>query len=217
MLVVALAIAIPNAFGAKTVVVQSGSMEPSIHTGSLVFATPVAKEDIHIGDVISFNTNERKTVMAHRVVAVDEQGRFRVKGDMNATVDAYPVPYENVVGIVRFSVPLAGYAMGFVKTQHGLIVVTYAMIILFFLQLLLGEKPSDRRKALPVAAQVQGTATWKNELFTRKILPIQKASRGSVSVYKAKKAMASNNPWYSGYRHYVPVYEYDEEEQVSEM
>jgi len=122
MLLVALSIAVPNAFGTKTMVVQSGSLEPAMPAGSLVFVVPAAKKDIQVGDVISYSINERITVLTYRVIAVDEQGRFGVKDEMNPAVNVHPVPYDNVLGVVRFSVPFAGYVMDYIKTQHGLIV-----------------------------------------------------------------------------------------------
>jgi len=146
--IVALGIVIPKlVFGVEPLVVQSGSMAPLIPTGSLVFAVPTAGENIEAGDVISYTLNARGTVVTHRVVAADrENRRFVVRGDGNQANDPATVPYGSLIGVVRLRVPLLGYAIGFVKTPQGMIVLGTTLLALILLLLLLGESRQAPQK-----------------------------------------------------------------------
>lgn len=143
----ALAIVLPNIFGIKTMAVLSGSMEPAYPTGSMVYAQPVSMEDIQKGDVISFALNSRGTVATHRVVEVDKENKlFTVKGDANQANDANPVSYENVIGVVKFSVPMMGYILGFVITTSGKIIAGTVIIAAVILILLFSKSEEQEEK-----------------------------------------------------------------------
>ena len=93
-LVVLLALLLVGArlFGLQVYTVLSGSMEPTYHTGSLIYVKKVDPYTIRDGQVITFMLDEN-TIATHRVVGVvpDEEDstvvRFRTKGDANETED----------------------------------------------------------------------------------------------------------------------------------
>lgn len=148
MVITALAIVIPNLFGIKTLAVLSGSMEPNIHVGSMVYAVPTEPENIGPGDPISFVLNEQGTVVTHRVVEADRQSRhFIVRGDANNTDDAKPVLYENVIGIVRLHIPMLGYVLGFVLTTRGKIIIGTVIVALILITLLIGSEEPKKKPA----------------------------------------------------------------------
>src|SRR5581483_5593278 len=59
-----------QAIGLKTYTVMSGSMEPAIHTGSVLVAQPVAPETLHVGDVIVYNLPNSHESVTHRIIEV---------------------------------------------------------------------------------------------------------------------------------------------------
>src|SRR4029079_14899624 len=70
----------------KSYVVVSGSMEPAIPTGSIIYT--LAENFYSKGDVIAFNINEK--VVSHRVLGVETVGNeiyYTTKGDANKTRD----------------------------------------------------------------------------------------------------------------------------------
>ena len=99
-LVVLLALLLVGArlFGLQVYTVLSGSMEPTYHTGSLIYVKKVDPYTIRDGQVITFMLDEN-TIATHRVVGVvpDEEDstvvRFRTKGDANETEDGGLVHY----------------------------------------------------------------------------------------------------------------------------
>ena len=83
MLVTALVLLIPGLFGIRPYVVYSGSMEPEIPTGAVVF-TKEGEFSPKKGDIITFHNGD--TVVTHRVVK-KEKDIFITKGDANKTED----------------------------------------------------------------------------------------------------------------------------------
>jgi len=117
--------------GVRALVVQSGSMEPTISTKSIVVTAPVGSYTA--GDVVTFKQSGREQVLVtHRVVKV-ENGQFTTKGDANEGVDSEIVPAQDVVGKVIFSVPFVGSIISFAQTQVGftILVVIPAVAIVY--------------------------------------------------------------------------------------
>lgn len=125
--------------GIRPYVVQSGSMEPAIVTGSVCFVNQnAAFDNITAGDIIAFKVSE-DTLVTHRVAAVGNNG-IVTKGDANDTEDAVLVTEENYIGKTIFSIPKAGYVLNFAHTKAGIAVLTAAALVLLFAGGLLEEK-----------------------------------------------------------------------------
>ena len=137
----------PRVLGYDVYAIVSGSMEPSISTGSLVYAKQTEPAAVEPGDVIVFlGGQDGGTVITHRVVENQTQARaFITKGDANAANDVYPVPYEHCMGRVALSVPALGYFLPAVSTMQGklsLLGVLAGAVVLRALGAWLGrEKP----------------------------------------------------------------------------
>lgn len=58
--------------GAMLVVFVSGSMEPTVETGALAYSTPIAHEDIAVGDVLTVSRVDEDMPISHRVVSVND-------------------------------------------------------------------------------------------------------------------------------------------------
>ena len=141
--VVALAILLAGVriVGLTPYVVLSGSMEPTYHTGSLIYDKKVDPFTLKEGDVITFMVSE-DTLATHRIVGVvpdeDEPGtiRFRTKGDANDAEDGTLVHYKNVVGTPVFTIPYLGYFSNWITHAPGkYIAITAAVVFLILLVL----------------------------------------------------------------------------------
>ena len=156
--VVALAILLAGVriVGLTPYVVLSGSMEPTYHTGSLIYDKKVDPFTLKEGDVITFMVSE-DTLATHRIVGVvpddDEPGtiRFRTKGDANDTEDGTLVHYKNVVGTPVFTIPYLGYFSNWITHAPGkYIAITAAvvfLILLFLPDMLKKADEADQRAA----------------------------------------------------------------------
>lgn len=123
LLLVATLIPIPGNIAVK--IVQSGSMEPAIKTGSIIIIKP--QESYSIGDIITFGKESAtKIPTTHRIVAdiiSEGQIRYETKGDANEERDAGSIPKDEVVGKVLFSIPYIGYLLDLAKKPWGFVLL----------------------------------------------------------------------------------------------
>lgn len=118
--------------------VLSGSMEPTYHTGSLIYVKSVDPFTIEEGTPITFMMDEN-TVATHRVVGIvpDENDptviRFRTKGDANANEDGTLVHYKNVIGTPVFTIPYLGYVASYIQNPPGTYIAMAAAAVLLML------------------------------------------------------------------------------------
>ncbi len=156
VLVVILALLLVGArlFGLNVYTVLSGSMEPTYHTGSLIYVKSVDPYTITEGTVITFMLDE-DTIATHRVMGIvpdDEDPtviRFRTKGDANETEDGTLVHYKNVIGVPVFSIPKLGYVANYIQHPPGMYVAISAGAILLLLVFLPDIfAPSDEKEKL---------------------------------------------------------------------
>jgi signal peptidase I len=125
-----LTLVIPKLAGYDSYVVVSGSMEPSIPVGSIVYSEETDPALLRAGDVIVFVDPTRGTTpITHRVVSNNPfKESIITKGDANTNQDINPVTYENVIGIVRAHVPRIGFTAAMFTSRLGKLVA--ALILL---------------------------------------------------------------------------------------
>jgi len=133
----------PMIFGYKPLVVLTGSMEPVLKVGSVVYYTKVSTNELKAGDIITF-TEKDGTIVSHRIDKVNEK-TFTTKGDANNTIDANEVEFENVLGKdTNFSIPFIGYYIKFMNDH--LLMVGIPIGIILVLEFLLCNKDFDKDK-----------------------------------------------------------------------
>ena len=124
--------------GLQVFTVLSGSMEPTYHTGALIYVKKVDPYTITEGQPITFMMDE-DTIATHRVVGViqDEEDptviRFRTKGDANDAEDGSLVHYKNVIGTPIFSIPYLGYVADYIQHPPGMYIAISAGAVLLLL------------------------------------------------------------------------------------
>ncbi|MFR5116682.1 MAG: signal peptidase I [Eubacterium sp.] len=107
---------VPKTMGYQLYTVVSGSMEPAVPTGSLVYIKDVEPGDIETGDIIAFYGSDAQGIHHHIAwyLTVNAMGEFITRGDANAENDMNPVTYEQYVGKMVRSIPKVG---GIVQTM----------------------------------------------------------------------------------------------------
>ena len=119
---------IPKLIGIESYLVLSGSMEPELKTGSLVYVdTKVKAEDICVKDIIAFKIDD-KTRITHRVIEINK-AHFITKGDANKTEDLAPVPFVNYEGKILGCSYLIGTFCSFINSAKGRILLLTLFII----------------------------------------------------------------------------------------
>lgn len=121
---------LPRLFGVKPFVVLSGSMEPTIPTGSLVFVNTKDK-DVQVDDIITFSLATGKdsgVYVTHRVHAMDESGLIQTKGDNNRDADGWLNP-EAVTGKVLLHIPYLGLVLDFLQGKGFVLVAFWVFLV----------------------------------------------------------------------------------------
>ena len=120
-------IAITRIFGISSYNVISGSMEPTISVGSIVYVKGQDFYELSEGDIIAFNSGA--SVVTHRITAINSESMLiTTKGDANSVEDFMPVAYTNVLGKVVAHIPVYGNIAAIATGTEGKIV---AVVILF--------------------------------------------------------------------------------------
>ncbi len=123
-----------NAF--RFYVVTSGSMEPTIPTGSVIMVGKRA--EYFTNDILTFSSGP-KTTTTHRVLAktwpdgIFKSPSFVTKGDANDSLDTNQLASDKIVGKVLLTVPYVGRITSIAKTPMGFIflVVVPGTIIVY--------------------------------------------------------------------------------------
>lgn len=100
-------------FKYKPVSVMSNSMYPIFKRGDVVITEKINSEiakNVEKYDIIEYSLDN--IIVMHRVIAIEKHGDkvlYITKGDNNNTVDKEKVKPEQVMGIIKFKVPILGY------------------------------------------------------------------------------------------------------------
>jgi signal peptidase I len=118
----ALTLAAP-VLGARTLVVDGGSMEPSLPRWSYVVTVRQPTVAYAVGDLITVQ-NAGRSVYTHRIVrlaTLDGVRYVETKGDANAAADPALVPVTSIVGRVTLQLPLLGFLAALLSIPLGLL------------------------------------------------------------------------------------------------
>ena len=142
LVAVALAVAPIAAYAAFAVapwgeayVVASGSMEPTIDTGSIAFV--IGGHDYDTGDVVTFERDG--ATVTHRIVDRTDGG-YVTAGDANGAPDDWIVPEDRIIGAVIGTVPHYGSVLAFAGTPLG-----YVLFVLLPSLALIGRELASIR------------------------------------------------------------------------
>jgi len=140
--------AVPMPFGVGASVVLSGSMEPELSTGDLIF---IAERDSYQkDDVIVFQ--DGSMAVAHRIVSINEE-EVITRGDANNTSDA-PFHPDRIKGEVVFAIPFVGYLVNIIKTPIGTLVIL-GLAIFLLERSFRAKKKEDQKKLDDIKAEIE--------------------------------------------------------------
>ena len=149
-MILAVVVIVASFFGYRTYIIQSGSMEPVLETGSLVVVNEFADyDDVKVGDIVAFKTVSGAKV-THRVIGITPSG-FETKGDNNDISDGVTTTKANFCGITyEFDIPGVGYAAERLNHPNGKIAVIMIVIALLLVEVLLDDDDKEKKKTLAV-------------------------------------------------------------------
>ena len=112
--------------GISSMTVLTGSMDPSIPQGSVVF---VQKDNWYFpGDILTYGKTSDVTI-THRLiekVQTPEGEQYKLQGDANTAPDGDLVKPKNVIGKVIFHIPFVGWFSMLVRSSNGFLALIIA-------------------------------------------------------------------------------------------
>ena len=139
-------------FGFRYYTVLTPSMSPTYEVGDMIFVKLANADQIHEGDVITFNPSENgEAYLTHRVVEKIEDYEqtgvtcYRTKGDANDAADSFLIDQARVIGTVQFAIPKMGYVVRFVQLRWYFVLALVILLFVFFrlMRIYLGADDED--------------------------------------------------------------------------
>lgn len=128
LIIIYLIIFIPVLWGKRPLVIISGSMEPILKVGGILYYEKINLDDFKINDILVYQLNEH--IVSHRIVNINEYG-FETKGDNNNSNDSYIVDKSNVIGRGNnWSIPYIGYYADFIYNHKYLLI--FGIVLTYF-------------------------------------------------------------------------------------
>ena len=135
LLIIYISIFIPKLWGQNPLVIISGSMEPTLHVGGILYYQEKNIDEYEIGDVLVYKTEAHN--ISHRIVEQEDEC-FITKGDANNTYDKELVCQDTILGKgTNWSIPYIGYYADYIYSHKYLI---YISIVLISLDLVFDKK-----------------------------------------------------------------------------
>lgn len=161
LLAAAAVILVPMLLGYKEMAVLSGSMEPTIPVGSLVYVKPVEASELEAGDVCTYYLSDGETFVTHRVMSIDPDAQTLVtQGDANEDPDG-DIQFSQVYGRSDFHLPYLGIAIQNIRTPVGIMsicgVVMLVILLNFIPAIIDAAEDEKKQKARQSEPEKAGT------------------------------------------------------------
>ena len=118
----------PRLLGWQGVVVLSGSMEPALKVGGLIFVdTRIDATRLEVGDIVTFR-NQQGSMITHRIVGVEQTAQgplFATKGDATSNRDDQLLKPADVTGKTVLALPHAGRWSQWLRDGNNLFLVLW--------------------------------------------------------------------------------------------
>ena len=161
-------------------IVLSSSMEPTIQTGSIAFINTHDKDNLQVGDIITYvlkqdskvgtgnnnsvNASAGKTV-THRIVGINGN-ELVMKGDANDTADFVTIKKSQVIGRYMFQVPKIGYLLSADKRILWFVLIGVLVLLNIAASFLIKH---EEDKELERAAETKNNTTKLNNEIKDKL------------------------------------------------
>lgn len=133
---------LPRIFGYTPLIENTGSMEPVMKRGDLIFVkeTKNVKKD----DIIAW-ANAEGGITTHRITGVHTDGTFITKGDSNNVHDRLRVDQLQIIGVYKGKLSGAGYILMYLQEPQGLMTVVLTIISFGCLALWALERKENKK------------------------------------------------------------------------
>lgn len=155
LLALAAVLIVPVILGYTELAVLTGSMQPTIPVGSLIYVKEVEPSTLQVGDVVTYRL-EGDTMVTHRVVETNpDEGYLVTQGDANADPDGQ-ITFDRIVGKMDFHLSYLGYISMNIRTKTGIFAICGTLIVIIlltFIPEIFSKDEEEEKKAEPAKKQ----------------------------------------------------------------
>jgi signal peptidase len=131
VLLLLIGMVVGSAVGYRFLVIESGSMVPTIAVGDLVVDREVSPQAVHRGDIVTFKDELiGDRLVTHRVVKMVYDGdviHFTTKGDANKVPEHWTVPRSGTIGEEALVVPTGGLWLAYLTTTTAHLIAIWLL------------------------------------------------------------------------------------------
>lgn len=113
--------------GIDMFIVKSGSMEPTIPTGSIIITKK--QNFVQIGDIVTFHSpNIDKIPVTHRIIDIKKDSnseKIYTQGDANNGPDLGNIKNSDIIGTLLFHIPYVGYIVSISRNPYALAILLF--------------------------------------------------------------------------------------------
>lgn len=119
---------IPILWNYYPLIIVSGSMEPTLKVGGILYYHTINIDDYNKNDILVYKAKNH--IISHRIVKISDNS-FITKGDANKKNDSLKVYNSQILGKgCNFSIPYIGYYIDFIY-HHKYILLIITLVLLF--------------------------------------------------------------------------------------
>lgn len=124
--IIYLLIFIPTIWKDKPLVVISGSMEPTLSVGGVLYYHDKKYDQYEIGDILVYKLEDH--IISHRIYDITENGII-TKGDANSAYDSLLIKKEQILGEgTNWCIPLIGYYADFIYSHKIVLWISFLIV-----------------------------------------------------------------------------------------
>ena len=96
----------------------------------------VKKEELKVGDDVTFNNLSENMIITHRVIRINEEEGIVTQGVANQIQDS-PIEYSQILGKVVKKMVVATFLSNLIRSQFGFFFFIFTpMVIIIFLEII---------------------------------------------------------------------------------
>ena len=125
-----LMIFIPCIIGYKPLIIESGSMEPILRVGGILYYKSIPLNTYKVDDILVYKVPNH--IVSHRIIGRNDY-YFITKGDQNNTIDSNVYNNQVLGKSSNFSIPYIGYYADYIYHHKYLLVITLLIVIIDYI------------------------------------------------------------------------------------
>ena len=130
LVIIYLLLFIPSIFGYKPLIIESGSMEPILNVGGILYYKSIPLNNYKTNDILVYKIPNH--IVSHRIVNRNDY-YFITRGDRNNTNDSNVYNNQVLGKSTNYCIPYIGYYADYIYHHKYLLIITLFIVIIDYI------------------------------------------------------------------------------------